>query len=121
MPQKLPAGAGRSGSQPPDWSVVRTALAALEPEAVAAAVGRGEPVTLELTDGAVVLEPGEIEVLAGAAHGLATAAEAGYVVGVATELTDDLLAEGVARDIVRHVNQLRKDAGLAITDRGVKG
>ncbi len=34
-----------------------------------------------------------------------------------TELTDDLRAEGMARDLARLVQQARKDRGLAVTDR----
>jgi isoleucyl-tRNA synthetase len=32
-------------------------------------------------------------------------------------LTDDLIAEGTARDIVRAVQQARRDAGLDVSDR----
>jgi isoleucyl-tRNA synthetase len=32
------------------------------------------------------------------------------------EITEDLLLEGVARDIVRHVQQIRKEIGLEIQD-----
>ena len=34
-----------------------------------------------------------------------------------TELTDELRAEGVARDMVRAIQQARKDAGLVVSDR----
>ena len=36
-----------------------------------------------------------------------------------TELTPELVVEGHARDLVRQVQQLRKDAGLAVSDRVV--
>jgi isoleucyl-tRNA synthetase len=32
-------------------------------------------------------------------------------------LTDELRKEGLARDVVRHIQQLRKDSGLEISDR----
>lgn len=34
-----------------------------------------------------------------------------------TELNDDLLAEGYARDVIRAVQEARKAAGLEISDR----
>ncbi len=39
------------------------------------------------------------------------------VVALDTELTDELRAEGMARDLARLVQQARKDRGLAVTDR----
>ena len=41
----------------------------------------------------------------------------GYLVAVTTELDQALIQEGYARELVRRIQQLRKDAGLAISDR----
>jgi isoleucyl-tRNA synthetase len=38
-------------------------------------------------------------------------------VALDTELTPELRLEGAARDVIRSVQQLRKDAGLDVTDR----
>ncbi len=42
---------------------------------------------------------------------------AGYAVGVSTEITDALLQEGVLRDLIRQVQDLRKKSGLTVRDR----
>jgi isoleucyl-tRNA synthetase len=41
----------------------------------------------------------------------------GSTIALDTELTDELLAEGTVRDLVRVVQQARRDAGLDISDR----
>ncbi|MFN2251915.1 MAG: DUF5915 domain-containing protein, partial [Anaerolineae bacterium] len=96
---------------------IREALEAADGSSVAAKVRAGEPVPLEVEGETVELLPEEVEVMASAREGLATAEEEGYVVGISTELSDELRAEGLARDLVRAVQQLRKDSGLDITDR----
>jgi len=76
------------------------------------------------TDGTVVvaghtLEPGQFELAVEAGEHGAAAALPGNdtVVQLDTELTDDLRAEGMARDLARLVQQARKERGLAVTDR----
>ena len=39
------------------------------------------------------------------------------VVVLDTEVTDELACEGLARDVVRHIQQARRDADLVVTDR----
>jgi isoleucyl-tRNA synthetase len=74
---------------------------------------------LDLTiDGqAVALTRDEVEVRLQAKPGWAAANDKGVVVVLATELTPELLAEGLARDLVRVVQDRRKDLGCDFTDR----
>jgi len=70
----------------------------------------------------VRLEPGEFEVRLAAgpsSDGDSTAALPGQAGLIALDLrvTPDLAAEGTARDVVRIVQQARRDAGLAVSDR----
>jgi isoleucyl-tRNA synthetase len=50
-------------------------------------------------------------------EGFAVQTEGGVVVALDTQLTPALVAEGRAREFVRHVQTLRKDAGLQLSDR----
>lgn len=43
--------------------------------------------------------------------------DAKYRVAVATQLSPDLIAEGVSRELVRHLQNMRRSAGLEVTDR----
>ena len=75
-----------------------------------------------LDDGCVAvgewtLEPGEFELRTRAREGFAVVDGDGFAVALDTEITPELRLEGVARDVIRSVQQLRKDAGLDVTDR----
>jgi isoleucyl-tRNA synthetase len=104
----------RYGAQFPK---VRTALAALEPATVVASVQAGQPVALEVEGQHVELAPNEILVQTQPAEGLAVAADVLYTVAVDANLTPELRVEGLAREIVRRVQAMRKDAGFDISDR----
>jgi isoleucyl-tRNA synthetase len=49
--------------------------------------------------------------------GFSVAQDGGYLVAITTTLTPELEQEGNARELVRRIQQLRKDAGLEISDR----
>jgi isoleucyl-tRNA synthetase len=63
------------------------------------------------------LEPNEVLVERSGREGFAVASEAGLTVAFDTELDDELRLEGRAFDLIRTVNQLRKDEGYELVDR----
>jgi isoleucyl-tRNA synthetase len=63
------------------------------------------------------LQPQEVLVQTHPAAGLAVAADRQATVAVDTNVTPELRAEGLAREIVRRVQALRKEAGFNIEDR----
>ncbi|MBQ5801976.1 MAG: isoleucine--tRNA ligase [Clostridia bacterium] len=50
-------------------------------------------------------------------EGYASASDRGITVVLSTELTDDLIAEGYARELISKIQTLRKEAGFEVTDR----
>ena len=84
----------------------------------------GAPVC-ETPNGEIALEEGEYELINRveeenaheAANSVSAALPTGGFVILDTELNDDLLAEGYARDVIRAVQEARKAAGLEISDR----
>ena len=96
---------------------VRGALAALDSAAVATALQRGETVTVDLGGTPVSLSGEDILVQTESRGGLAIASDKGVTVAVDIHLTPELVAEGYARDLVRAINTLRKEAGFALDDR----
>ncbi|MEO8166953.1 MAG: isoleucine--tRNA ligase, partial [bacterium] len=59
----------------------------------------------------------DIEILREDIQGWLVESEGGLTVALDTELTDDLLAEGSAREFVNRIQGMRRDAGFAVTDR----
>ena len=70
-----------------------------------------------VTLGGVTLAADEVEILATPRPGTAVAHDEGLVVVIDTELTDELRAEGDARELQRAIQDLRKDAALELDDR----
>jgi isoleucyl-tRNA synthetase len=72
-----------------------------------------------VTAAGVDLQPGEYELKLAAADPGSTSALPGQagLIALDTEVTPELAAEGTARDVVRIVQQARREAGLAVSDR----
>ena len=63
------------------------------------------------------ITPDEVEVRAESKAGFAVASEGAYLAALVTEMTSELVNEGLVREFVRRVQSLRKDADLDIADR----
>lgn len=101
----------------PLFPAVRDALATLDPAAAAARLLAGESLDLAVNGQIVSLSGEDILVQTEPIGGLAVAGEKGVTVAVDPHLTAELVQEGFARDLVRIVNTMRKDAGFDISDR----
>ena len=99
------------------FPAIKAALAELDPLAVADAVERGQPVTVTVDGEPVEVLPDEVQVRKSPKPGLAVAEDAGYLVAVTTQLTDELRWEGWAREVSRNIQELRKKSGFEISDR----
>jgi isoleucyl-tRNA synthetase len=99
------------------FPAVRAALAELEPYAAAHALRAGQSLTLAVEGQSVVLASEEVLIQVQPREGFAVQAEGGVVVALDTHLTPELVTEGQAREIVRHIQTLRKEAGFELTDR----
>ncbi len=65
----------------------------------------------------VVVEAADVEIFSEDIPGWLVANEGNLTVALEVELTDELINEGVAREIINRVQNLRKETGLEITDR----
>jgi isoleucyl-tRNA synthetase len=96
---------------------IRAALSGLDQAAAASKLQNGEDLVLEIEGQQVALSGEEVLVQTESRGGLAVASDKGVTVAVDTTLTPDLIREGYARDLVRAINTLRKNTGLALDDR----
>jgi len=92
---------------------VRAALAAADPAEVARAVREGHPVELE----GFTLEPDEVLVEALAPEGYVALEREGYLAALDTRYDEALYLEGLARELVRTLQQARKEMDLHVADR----
>jgi len=97
--------------------LVKQALAKVDAAALLQQLESEKRATLELADGPLVLESDEVQVRLQAKPGWAAAHGASGVVVVSTDVTPELVAEGLARDFVHSVQSIRKDLNCAYTDR----
>jgi isoleucyl-tRNA synthetase len=96
---------------------LRAALDAADARAVATAVAAGETFQVSANGEAFTLEPEDVLVDSKSAQGFAFAESDGMLVALDTRIDRPLLLEGIAREIVRSVQDARKAAGLDISDR----
>ena len=98
--------------------LVKDALATVDGAAVRRALDADGGYDLALADGiAVRLDPDDVEVRAESHEEFALAQEGAYAVAIDTTVDDELRAEGIARDLIRLLNDQRKATGLDIADR----
>jgi isoleucyl-tRNA synthetase len=96
---------------------VKPALDALDAASAADALEAGQPITLALPGGPVELSPEDVQLRVRGQQGFAVSREGGEVVALDLTLNEALRHRGVAREVVRLVQDLRKTSGLDVSDR----
>ncbi len=105
-----PASGPRPRSCVPRWRAVDTARAV-------AALDDGRTFEVPLAEGSVELGPGDVELRVQSQPGFTVSREGGEVVALDLELSDELRDRGLAREVVRQVQELRRGVGLEVSDR----
>ena len=99
------------------FPALQRTIRAMSSEEVARALVGGGSVKVDVDGQTYDILPDEVEVRAQAKEGFAVAEEGAYVAALVTELTPELVQEGLAREFVRRVQDLRKSAELDVADR----
>ncbi len=98
---------------------VAKAVEALDAKGTIPLVKAGKSIQVEVgVDGEKVeLLPDEVEIRSEHAESMYTVEDHGWVVAIDTKLNHELILEGIARDFIRQVANIRKKAGLDVDDR----
>jgi isoleucyl-tRNA synthetase len=91
-------------------------MASLSQEEINALEKNGS-ITLNVEGQEAVVEAADVEIISEDIPGWLVANEGNLTVALEIELTDELRKEGMARELINRIQNIRKDAGLEITDR----
>jgi isoleucyl-tRNA synthetase len=101
----------------PDMPKVAAAVAALDPTHAAAALREDRPVVISIDGSDHELAPEDLLVSMQPLEGYSVEREGSHAVALELALTDELVREMYAREIVHAVQIARKNAGLEVEDR----
>ncbi len=99
------------------FPAIREAIQKLDTAVAADKLLDGKSIIVDIGSETIEILSGEVEVRVESKEGFATAEDGGLVVGLVTDLSPDLVLEGLAREVVRRVQDLRKSSGFDISDR----
>ena len=100
---------------------VKKALEIADGAAIAGAVARGDRFEIEVGGEQISLAAEDVLIETSSAEGYACGEDGGYLTALDTTLTEELVREGVARELIRTVQEARKQAGLEVSDRIILG
>ena len=95
---------------------VNVAVTEMSQEQIAELEKNGS-ITLQVEGTDALIELADVEIFSEDVPGWTVANEGALTVALDVEVTDELRREGVAREIVKKVQAIRKDSGFEITDR----
>ncbi len=96
---------------------IKQALLSANGREIAAAVAQQQSIELYVDGNHLKFQPDEVLIETESAEGYSCAEADGFLVGLDTELNESLIREGLARELVRTIQDARKQAGLEISDR----
>ena len=99
---------------------IAAAFGSLEQPVIAAvqkAESAGESYTLALPGGDVLLNPGDYAISSEDVPGWLVASEGSLTIALDIEVTPELRREGLSRELVNRIQNLRKSSGFEVTDR----
>jgi isoleucyl-tRNA synthetase len=99
------------------FEAVQAELSRTPAESIVGAVERGEPIPLMVNGEALSVGPNEIVIQRSARSDWEMSEGNGLFVAIDTKLDAQLIGEGLVRDLIREIQNLRKEVGFEVADR----
>lgn len=99
---------------------IASAFAAMDQHVINAiqnAETAGAAYSLNLPEGEVILNPGDYMISSEDMPGWLVASEGSMTLALDIEITEELRNEGIARELVNRIQNVRKDSGFEVTDK----
>jgi isoleucyl-tRNA synthetase len=96
---------------------IRTLLNEVDTQQFIHDLNNSDIVVLDHENESFEFSKGDVFIETEAAEGFSAISDAGLTVGLSLTLSDDLIQEGLVRDLIRQVQMMRKEAGFAVEDR----
>ena len=109
-PQLLGAKYGKA------YPAIKSKIESMDQSSLTSRILNGQNIEFEADGHPIIITPDDVEVTSTPRQGLQVVEEGLITFALNTEITDDLRNEGLARDIVRRIQNQRKEAGFEISE-----
>ena len=100
---------------------IKNALENTNTNIIATRVSNGESFEVECNGKKLNFEPDDVLIETKSAEGYSSGEEGGFLTAIDTKLTEVLIKEGIARELIRSVQEARKKSGFDVSDRIILG
>ena len=96
---------------------IKDAIIKMDSGKIVSDLNQAGEVDIPLSSNSIVLKRDAFLINKESKKGYTSESDGNITVGLTTELTEKLVQEGIARDVIRHVQIMRKNANFAVEDR----
>jgi len=80
-------------------------------------IENGESITIEVNSEKIVLDSADLEIISEDIEGWLVASENNITVALDIQLNETLINEGICRELINRIQNLRKETGMLVTDK----
>jgi isoleucyl-tRNA synthetase len=99
-----------------DMGLISKAIQGFTQEQINELEKKGE-ISLQISENSIILSSQEVEITSQDIPGWLVASDNGITVALDITISDDLKKEGIARELVNRIQNIRKDSGFEVTDK----